>query len=178
MTKERKIKHCKSCSKELDKSAKICPACGKDQRSFFGKHKILTAILIVLALGVVGALGGGSPTEEAEEKQIELTATAKEISQDYHDNEVKADKKYKDKYSEITGKVTDISVTLGQVYIVLDGVSEFDETILAPDVQCFFSDDEKEIEKLEELKKGDEVTVIGDIDGMSMNVGVNNCKLK
>lgn len=177
MGKNQKIKNCKSCGKELDKSAKICPSCGKDQRSFFGKHKILTGVLVLLVIGVISSLGG-TPTEEAKEKNIELTATAKEISKDYYDNEVKADKKYTEKYSEITGVVTDISVTMGQVYIVLDGVSEFDETVLAPDIQCFFSDDEKEIEKLEELKKGDEVTVIGDIDGMSMNVGVNDCKLK
>ena len=38
MGKEQKIKYCKSCGKELDKSAKICPKCGKDFGHKFGSH--------------------------------------------------------------------------------------------------------------------------------------------
>ena len=54
------MKPCKSCEREIAKSAKKCPNCGQDQRNFFSKHKILTFILVVGVLAVVStALGGG-----------------------------------------------------------------------------------------------------------------------
>lgn len=51
-----KLTFCKTCNKEIAKSVKKCPHCGKDQRNFFVRHKILTGILILLALGVIGNL--------------------------------------------------------------------------------------------------------------------------
>lgn len=56
--------NCKDCGKEIGKDVKKCIHCGSDQRNFFGKHKIITAILILALLGGIGsALGGdeGSP---------------------------------------------------------------------------------------------------------------------
>jgi len=55
------MKNCKSCGKELDKSAKICPNCGKDQRNWFMKHKVLTGFLVLILITV---MGGTSETEE------------------------------------------------------------------------------------------------------------------
>ena len=54
-----KLVKCKSCGKEVAKGSKSCPNCGKDNRSFFMKHKILTAIAILVVLGVIGAAGSG-----------------------------------------------------------------------------------------------------------------------
>lgn len=55
-----KLVNCKACSKEIAKGVKKCPSCGKDQRSWFGRHKILTFIGAVILLAIIGnALGGG-----------------------------------------------------------------------------------------------------------------------
>lgn len=49
------MKNCKSCGKSLDKTAKVCPECGRDQRSWFSRHKILTFILVLFILGGIGS---------------------------------------------------------------------------------------------------------------------------
>lgn len=51
------LKICKECGAEVS-SKGICPKCGKDQRNFFIKHKVVTFILILAVLGaIVGASG-------------------------------------------------------------------------------------------------------------------------
>ena len=51
---------CKACGKEIAKGVKKCPSCGKDQRNWFMRHKILSFIGIIVALVIIGgALGGG-----------------------------------------------------------------------------------------------------------------------
>jgi len=50
---------CKACNKEIAKGVKKCPHCGKDQRNFFMKHKILTGILVVVLLAAIGSAIGG-----------------------------------------------------------------------------------------------------------------------
>lgn len=54
-----KLVKCKACGKEIAKSAK-CPGCGKDNRNFFAKHKILTAILAILIIAGIGGIFGSS----------------------------------------------------------------------------------------------------------------------
>jgi Domain of unknown function (DUF4352) len=60
-----KLVACKACGKDIAKGVKKCPSCGKDQRSWFGRHKILTFIGGIVIVGsIMGALGGGD-TETA-----------------------------------------------------------------------------------------------------------------
>jgi hypothetical protein len=55
-----KLGNCNTCGKEIAKGVKKCPHCGKDQRSFFGRHKILSVIGVLILFGIIGsALGGG-----------------------------------------------------------------------------------------------------------------------
>ena len=54
--------NCKACSKEIAKGAKVCPNCGKDQRNFFMRHKILTIIGGLVVLGVIVNVVGGNTT--------------------------------------------------------------------------------------------------------------------
>lgn len=56
------IKLCKECGTEISKDAKACPKCGKDNRNFFVKHKVLTFILIVVVIIVAGASSGENNT--------------------------------------------------------------------------------------------------------------------
>ncbi len=53
-----KLVNCKACQKEIAKGVKKCPSCGKDQRNWFGKHKIITGV-IVLAVFIKMVSGGG-----------------------------------------------------------------------------------------------------------------------
>lgn len=175
MAKERKIKQCKSCGKELDKSAKTCPSCGKDQRGFFGRHKILTGLLVIIIVVIIAIA-----TSPGEDTTPEGEISASKLTLAYDRNEVKADKEYTDKYYEITGVVSDIDVTLGSPYVVLEGENSDEvDWVEQSDVQCYFDEnDEEQMDKLAELKKGDKITVIGKIDGKSLNVGVLNAKVK
>jgi len=51
---------CKTCGKEIAKGVKKCPHCGKDQRNWFMRHKIMTFIGAIILLIIIGsALGGG-----------------------------------------------------------------------------------------------------------------------
>ncbi len=54
-----KLVKCKACGQEIAKGVKKCPHCGKDQRNFFGKHKIITGIaILVILIGIGSAMGG------------------------------------------------------------------------------------------------------------------------
>lgn len=51
---------CKACGKEIAKGVKKCPNCGKDQRNWFMRHKILSFIGAIVVLSIIGnTLGGG-----------------------------------------------------------------------------------------------------------------------
>lgn len=50
---------CKACKKEIAKGVKKCPNCGKDQRNWFMKHKIMTIIGAIILIAIISNLGGG-----------------------------------------------------------------------------------------------------------------------
>lgn len=57
---------CKACGADIAKGVKKCPHCGKDQRNFFMRHKIITFILAIIVIGGIGsALGGGGDDKTA-----------------------------------------------------------------------------------------------------------------
>lgn len=53
------MKTCKECNTEISAKAKKCPKCGVDTRNWFMKHKIISAIVIIIVLGGLGSLVGG-----------------------------------------------------------------------------------------------------------------------
>ena len=65
-----KLTNCKVCGKELSKGVKKCTNCGKDQRNFFVKHKILTAFLILVIFVSIG-LGDSDTTNSSEANNTE-----------------------------------------------------------------------------------------------------------
>ena len=66
------LKICKECGAEVS-SKGICPKCGKDQRNFFAKHKVVTFILI---LAVLGAIAGASGSENKSNSTASSTTSS------------------------------------------------------------------------------------------------------
>lgn len=73
------LKICKECGAEVS-SKGVCPKCGKDQRNFFVKHKVITFILVVIILGVVVGMNG-SENKNNNNNSI-LTSTTAEQKQE------------------------------------------------------------------------------------------------
>lgn len=59
----KKLTNCKTCGSEISKGAKCCPSCGKDNRKFYAKHKILTGLL---ALFIIGSVGNAVDNEDVD----------------------------------------------------------------------------------------------------------------
>lgn len=58
-----KLVNCKACNKEIAKGVKKCPDCGKDQRNWFMRHKIMSFLGAIILLIVIGSAAGGGEEE-------------------------------------------------------------------------------------------------------------------
>lgn len=74
------MKPCKECKQEISSSAKKCPSCGKDQRNWFMKHKILSFIGAVILLGIIGSALGGEGDDTDKLTSTEPTTTSTNVS--------------------------------------------------------------------------------------------------
>lgn len=100
--------NCKACGKEIAKGVKKCPHCGKDQRNFFGRHKILTTIIaLVVIIGGIAAAGGGNEPKKVGENN---TATTSNVE----------NKKAETKIFKVGDVVqlNDFKITVNKVYTV------------------------------------------------------------
>ncbi|MEY8000461.1 DUF4352 domain-containing protein [Clostridium sp. Mt-5] len=76
-----KMTKCKACGADIAKGVKKCPHCGKDQRNFFMKHKIITFIIAIILIGGIGsALSDGK-----DKKDTSVKTSTKEVSQKKQD---------------------------------------------------------------------------------------------
>lgn len=106
--------------------------------------------------------------QKAIEQRKQSTITATQLFKEYEDNEVLADKRYKDKYFYVEGVIGDIGRDiLDDIYVVLKTNN------LMFGVQCYIEDEEL----VAQLKKGMKITVYGKCDGLLGNVGMKDCKL-
>lgn len=191
---------CNRCGTEFESD--FCPKCGMAKgapmQTQSQKKKLKgwqIALIVIGAIVVVGIIGGtagnsqdvatGGNNQTATNQAIENTPqptennnviiTAVELCKAYSENEVNADNLYKNKTLEITGTIEDIGKDiLDRTYITLsDG-----ETYSFKYAQCYFKD-KTEIDKVASLKKGDEITIIGQCDGATLgSPSVKNCKIK
>jgi hypothetical protein len=157
---------------------KKCPHCGKDQRNWFMRHKILSFIgAIILLIALSSALGGGGDVEDtttntkdtAEENKEPMVVTVDELMKTLDENALKASKTYKDQYVKVKGKLSNIDSSGN--YFSLEPLSE-QYTIL--NVQCYI--EEEHLDTVMDFSAEQEVTVIGTITdvgevmGYSLNV--------
>ncbi len=66
-----KLVPCKACGQEIAKGVKKCPNCGKDQRNFFMRHKIITFILAVVVIIIIGNMIGEAAQKPLPKHQVE-----------------------------------------------------------------------------------------------------------
>ena len=158
-------------------------------------HLIRNIVIAIIVIGVLGAVMGkkgtegessndkSSPktetiasekaveTEAPTEAQIEYTAyTTDEMIDDLEANAMNATDKYKGKYIQVTGKLSNIDAQGS--YISLSKEAN-DFTLLS--VQCFIKTDEQK-EAIKTMNKGDTITLkgkctdVGEILGYTLNI--------
>lgn len=106
---------------------------------------------------------------QADSVQRTITITPENLVGLYKENEIKADKDFKDKEFYVKGTIKSISKdVLGHAFITLGSENEINS------VQCYFESEEA----LAELSKGQLVTVKGVCNGyVIMNVLMKECTL-
>ena len=146
-----------------------------------------SSIVLILIIGIALILGCGggsgssttsnpgtpaSPnTGAAPPAEKPIAIDAKALTKEYDSNELAADGKYKGKSLAVTGKISNIAETLGNITVSLEG-HEFTKTVM-----CSFEESEKA--SVVALKKGDKITLTGTGDGSTggLYVGLQNCKV-
>jgi RNA polymerase subunit RPABC4/transcription elongation factor Spt4 len=71
MSKNNKMTTCKSCGKELAKSAKTCPSCGAKNKKPIYKRWFFWLIAIIILIFVISATGDDDETIENEAQEIQ-----------------------------------------------------------------------------------------------------------
>ena len=152
--------------------------------------KLKWVVLIILVGAIIGAVAGESDSESdksaatatsSEKKEtatkpkgeaapIEYTAVSvNDMMSDLDSNAMGASDKYKGKYLEITGKLTNIDASGEYINLTADG----DFEIIG--VQCNIKNDEQK-SKVASLTKGDKVTLkgkctdVGEVLGYSFDI--------
>lgn len=178
---EEKTKKCKHCKMDIPKDAKICPHCRKKQKS-----GILKWVVLILIIGVViGAVTGEDKSADSTTKQTEATASdnqkqesesieytsvsVNDMMDALNNNAMGSSDKYKGKYLEITGKLTNIDAAGKYIDLMADG----DFEIIG--VQCYIKNDDQKA-KIASMSKGDTVTLkgkctdVGEVLGYSLDI--------
>ena len=137
-------------------------------------HFSMTVLLVVCALALVSC----ESQKRVQEKKVtgkpaKYVVTAEALLNEYEENQVAADLKYKGQVIVVKGRINDIGEDILKTpYITLCA----DEWGLSC-VQCFFADNEKP--KLARLKKGQFIQVKGLCDGKAIfNVILKGCELQ
>ena len=99
---------CKACGADIARGVKKCPHCGKDQRNFFGRHKIITSlgIIIVLIIIITAVSSGGNDTTPASSISNSNKQENRDSTSVKSNNE--AETKSVVKQRQIAGKATDL----------------------------------------------------------------------
>lgn len=107
-----KMTNCKACGKEIAKGVNKCVHCGKDQRNFFMKHKIITIILALAILGGIGSATGGNKNQGTKVAESTSTSSKPATSTESKKNETKTFK-----VGDVV-QLKDYKITVNKVYNV------------------------------------------------------------
>lgn len=164
------MKVCPTCGAEIAKNAKVCPHCGA-KKPFFKRPMGIILIIVVAAI-VIGAVAGGggsdnsSSDSDSADKKIEYkTYNINDMMKELDENAANADEKYRDQYAEITGKLGTID-SEGDYFEVIPTNDEF----AFVGVTCNIQDD-SQLDKIKQTKKGSKITVKGQITDVGESLG-------
>jgi len=139
----------------------------KVSKSIEGKNATKDAPVIKYVTPVAPTTPEASPNPT--EKLIRVTA--KQLEQDYDDNQFTADEEYKGKLIEVTGAIITIDRDFDdKPYINLAANGNSFTT-----VWCSF--DESDVSSLAKANKNYEITIQGICDGLKSNVNLKKCKV-
>lgn len=154
--------------------------------NWFGKHKVLTVIIVLIVLGTIGSLSkkdntstnnnlvvnnSNTSNNEIVPKEEVIKITAKELMSEYKANEIAADNLYKGKLLEVSGNVDNIGKDiLDSPYITLKTNEMFDT------VQCMIKD--SEVDKASILKEDDSIILEGKCSGGGLFLLLKDCVIK
>lgn len=132
---------CKACGGEIAKGVKKCIHCGKDQRNFFMRHKILTGILVIIIIAAIGAMGGNDKPSSGGTKDVSKTTEQQEEKTEFTVGEIISYKDF-DLIFENQRELT--SMTGDETYLVLDVTitSKKDDFNFFGDIQGVTDDNE------------------------------------
>lgn len=178
---------CPECQKEISDSAASCPNCGNaiNKHSAVPRKKkriwlwILVGLVFLAFIGVLvgddsktGTSSSGNAAQAITKAEPAFTVTPDQICEEYDENEIAADEKYKGKLIRVSGYVEDVGKdVLDDMYISFKRNSEWEFGT----VQCYFS--EKHANKLSGIKKGSQISIQGTGDGLFGNVFLRNCTI-
>lgn len=188
-----KLNPCRVCKTQISTEVKKCPHCGAVPTNRIVAY-VAIGLVIAMFWGMIVAIINTDTTETGDTLDTNTTvnttatdttamveelvyANIVDMLNEYEENEVAADLKYKGKTVVISGIISDIGKTEslfgeGTPYILFSnsGADSYFSTI-----QCGFSK-KTEIEKLANCSKGQSVTVKGTCTGLSLfNVMMSNC---
>jgi len=156
------------------------------KKNWFARHKVLTAIIaIVVIIGIAGS-GSSSPSETNStgsntkmEKQTEVEITYEEVNtltliKKFDDNQLSAEKKYKDKGVQLTAKIQNISEDiLGSPFLSLEPKNA-EEYYFGTNIQCMFDTEDD----LLNVSNGQIITVKGIVGEQSLGIiGLDECQI-
>lgn len=168
------MKSCKSCGGQVAKGVKKCPHCGKDQRNWAGRHKVLTALgAIVVVVILVNALNGGgdstAPVAGADAASSQAAAgpatvvTADKLVKDLEQNALQAADTYDGKRVQVTGELS--TIDSGGAYFSVKSSDALSFTNIRADI------DKSQLDRVKGFTKGQDVTFVGTVKDVGELMG-------
>ncbi len=170
-------KKCKKCSENIKKEAKQCRHCGTKQGLGFLKGCGLV-FLVFVGFIIISAAIGGNHNENIDPSSIivdqpkeVISISARQLYDEYIENQIAADLKYENEILEISGTVDSIGKDiLDNMYVSLK------TNDLIGSVQCMLED--SELEKAVNLANGQSIIVQGEVSGFLVNVILRDCTIQ
>ncbi len=132
--------------------------------------KIIVAVsLLALAGAAIGFYLYTKKPADISDLKEDFILTAEELSAAFNDDETAATQKYTNKVVLVTGKISEIKSDPQNPSVQLEG-SDF-----LTGITCSLYADE--FSKVQQLKKGTQISIKGKCTGKLMDVVLNNCRL-
>lgn len=177
LTENKNMKKCDACGAEIAKNAKTCPQCGAKNKKPVYKRKWFIALMVIVALGIIGSIAGGGDdkdkvattdtaqgqTEQAEPPKTPVAVTADTLIKDLDENALKAAETYKGQYLEISGRLSNIDSS-GKYFSIRP-----DSGLSIIGIMCYITEDLKG--QVADFKKGQNVKVIGTVKDVGEVMG-------